>query len=249
MEAPLSPCACSLPSSVLYVNHFWQEQAHEAVRRGYKWVRPINPAERLQDELLRSVGLDPASGGVFCDRAPTRRLREGEDPLPALTRAISSLQRGDELCIPFPQCFAHTEVEAMRRMAIIAKFNASLYVISLDLRVSLAPDMAPALNFLAERAAPFKKQKMQIAQQKRAAEQRAALLRAIRRVKPTWSDPDKTVTDVERERGVSRSNLHRWVRMGLLPPKPRKGSAPRSCRSGCGRRCSVGSAPATPSGC
>ena len=199
-------------------------QEHEAVRWGYKWVRPSNPAEELQDEMLRKAGLDPAGDHVLCDRPSRRRLKAGEDAFPELTRAIASLHRGDDLCIPFPQCFTPTEAEAKRRLAAIARFGAALYVASLDMRVDLMPEMDPVLRFLAARAEPFKRQKTEAARTKRAEQQREAQRRTIRRILPSWNNPENTILDVAEEKGVSRFTLSRWKREGLLPPKPR-GSA------------------------
>lgn len=191
------------------------------MRFGYKWVRPSNPAEDLQDDMLRKAGLDPAASTVFCDRPPKKRLKPGQDALPALTAAIAGLHEGDELCIPFPQCFAHTEAEAKRRLSAIARYKAALYVVSLDMRVDLLPDMDPVLRFLAERAEPFKRQKTEAARTKRAEQQREEQQRKIRRVLAAWNDPTKTILDVATERKISRFTLNRWQREGLLPPKPR----------------------------
>lgn len=192
------------------------------MRWGYKWVRPSNPAEDLQDAMLRKAGLDPAGKHVFCDRPSRKRPKPDGDLLPDLTRAVGCLQKGDELCIPFPQCFAPTEAEAQRRLAIIARFGAALYVVSLDMRVELVPEMDPVLRFLAARAEPFNKQKTEVARTKRAEQQREERRHAIRRVMPAWNDPEKTIFDVAKEKGVSRFTLNRWQREGLLPPKPRR---------------------------
>lgn len=191
------------------------------MRIAYKWVRAAaGPSEAEQDAALLAAGftdLSPERRDVYRDGPQKRKQRPGDDQLPGLTDAIRAVHPGDVLCIAFPHCFGHTEAEAMRRLADLIKNGGSLYVASLDATISTVPEMEPVLRFLAARAAPMNKARTEAARKIINKQQRAALLRKVREVKPLWADPDKTVTEIMAETGHSRSTLYRWQREGLLP--------------------------------
>jgi len=200
-------------------------EGHEGVNLAYKRVWPSGPPEEEQDALLKGIGfksLDPDMRDVYRDGPTTRKRTQQDDQLPGLTDAIRAIHpgEGDVLWIAFPEVLGHTDREAMRRLAEIARLGGLLGVASMGRTFKWHPDAADALDFLAARggyADRLRTAPARAAVAKKRKEQDAEFQRELRRVAKLWKDLDVPVTRIEKMTGRGRSTLYRWQREGRLP--------------------------------
>lgn len=160
------------------------------------------PGNPFPMELERTIPCDPVLVDL-AERAAHRwladRWERGEWFRVELAEAVDAIERGMRWAqSPTEDLFPEVRAGDPDADAIIAKLRAAAHV--------------------TQRKYEHRTVR---AREARVLKQREDQSAAIEQVKPAWNDPDKTIIDVQRETGESRSNLHRWQKMGLLPPKPR----------------------------
>ncbi|GJL93071.1 recombinase family protein [Hyphococcus sp.] len=142
-----------------------------------------------QREALTEIG----AGKLIEEGAPARRVKPGEDPRPARSRAVRILRPGDELCVYSATHLARDMGDLFTVLAAITAQAATLYVIDMAKSFTATPDHAALARAFtgdkrkaqteAARAAPKKKR----GGRPKAIDLKGADLAEFKRM---WKDPD-----------------------------------------------------------
>lgn len=184
---------------------------------GYIRIDRGGPPPDDQRRALEAAGVTDFSdiGPVYVDELRTKKLKEGEDPLPSRTAAIGALRVGDVLVVANAGRLGLTRADVLMALAAIGRRRASVFDAAEGREFVCSPDIMDAVEFA------------DLAVKKQAAERTTKARKAIKMfgskvgpyikprkaeldvLKAMWVNPEVRMADIVTAAGVKERTLYR----------------------------------------
>jgi hypothetical protein len=151
-------------------------------------------------------------GPVYFDLASRKKLRPGDDPLPARTALIVALREGDEIAIHSPPRLGTTREDVLRALAEIGRAGAAIYDCEAGEVVRYHPDAAAALLFADRAEAQGKRERAARARKAishRGVPPKALTGKRLDKARELWAHPETSAAKIAEILEVSPRTLYR----------------------------------------